>query len=43
MYQLEQSDLTVVLLANIGGNEDPVDATYVDAIQMALTAAAPGS
>jgi hypothetical protein len=43
MYQLEKSDLSVVLLANIGGNDESVDATYFDAVQMAIASAAPGS
>jgi len=43
MYRLDEADLTIVMLANIGGNEEPVDATYFDAIQMAVASAAPGS
>ena len=43
MYQLEKSDLSVVLLANIGGNDESVDATYFDAVHMAVASAAPGS
>jgi D-alanyl-D-alanine carboxypeptidase len=41
VYRLEGSDLTLVLLSNMGGDEEPVDATYIDAIQMALASAAP--
>lgn len=43
MFRLDEADLTIVMLANLGGDEEPVDATYFDAIQMAVASAAPGS
>jgi D-alanyl-D-alanine carboxypeptidase len=36
VYRLADADLTIVLLSNTGGDEAPVDATYLDAIQVAL-------
>jgi D-alanyl-D-alanine carboxypeptidase len=42
MYRLADTDLTIVMLTNTGGDDEATDTTYTDAVQMALATAANG-